>query len=119
MIWSMPGMIDLISFIEAKRLQDAEQEPGSDRAGQRAHAADDDHHEAQHQEVHAQVIVGRQQRRVHHAGEAGDHGGKAEHDGEAAVDVDAEQAHRLAVGHAGADHHAEGGEAQEREDARR
>ena len=41
----------------------------------------------------------------------------AEHDGEATVDVDAQQAHRLAVGHAGADHHAEGGELQEGKDA--
>ena len=46
MIWSMPGMMDLTSFIEAKRLQDAEQEAGSDRAGQRAHAADHHHDEA-------------------------------------------------------------------------
>ena len=49
------------------------------------------------------------------AGHAGDDGGEAEHDGEAALDVDAEQPDRLAVAHAGAHHHAEGGEAQEGE----
>ena len=36
--------------------------------------------------------------------------------GEAALDVDAEQADGLAVAHAGAHHHAEGGELQEGED---
>ncbi len=35
---------------------------------------------------------------------------------EAALDIDAEQADRLAVAHAGADHHAVGGELQEGED---
>ena len=49
-------------------------------------------------------------------GEAGDDGGKTEHDGEAAVDVDAEKPNGFAVGHAGAHHHAEGGEAEESED---
>src|SRR5690606_35315563 len=42
-----------------------------------------------------------------------DDGSEAEHDGEAPVDIDAQQSDGLAVGHAGADHHAEGGELQE------
>src|SRR5690606_5065093 len=97
-------------------LENPEQEAGGDGAGQRAHAAHHDHHEAEHQEVHADMIVRRQERRVHDARHAGDDGGKAEHDGEAAIDIDAEQAHRLAIGHAGAHHHAEGCELEEGED---
>jgi hypothetical protein len=101
--------------MDAKDCRMPSRKPASDRARQRAHAADNDHHEGQHQEVHAHVVVRRQDRRVHHAGDAGDHRGEAEDDGEPALDVDAEQADRLAVGHARAHHHAEGGELQEGE----
>jgi hypothetical protein len=72
-------------------LQDAQQEAGQHGAGQRAHAADHDHHEAQHQEVHAHVVVRRVDRRVHHARQDPRRGRDAEHDGEALVDVDAQQ----------------------------
>ena len=68
---------------------------------------------AQHQEIHAHVIVGRVDRRVHDARKTCDGCGKAEHDGETAIDVDAQQADRLTVCHACAHHHAECGELQE------
>src|SRR5690606_9941946 len=97
-------------------LQDAEQEAGGDRPRQRTHAADNDDDDAQHQEVHAERVARWHQRRVHDTGHAGDDRGQAEHDGETAADVDAEQPDRLAIGHTGADDHAESGEAQEGED---
>jgi hypothetical protein len=49
-------------------------------------------------------------------GKTGHDGRDSEHDGEAALDVDAEQPDSLTVGHACAHHHAEGGELQEGED---
>src|SRR5690606_8069594 len=98
-----------------KGLQDAEQEACRDGARQRAHAADHDHHEGDDEEIHAERVVRRKQRRVHDAGHACDDRRNAEHDGEAPIDVDAEDADRLAVSHAGTHDHAEGGELQEGE----
>ena len=116
MIWSMPGNDVLDPVHRGVAFEDPEQEAREYGAGQAAHAADHDDDEAEHEEIHAHVEVGRVDRGVHRARHASHGGGEAEHQGEAAVNVDAEQAHGFTVCHAGADHHAEGGEAQERED---
>ena len=89
-------LLDLVHRGEA--LQHAQHEPGQHRAAERTHAADHHDDEAQHQEVHAHVVVGTEDRRVHGAGQAGDDSGDAEHDGEAPVNVDTEDADGLAIG---------------------
>ena len=94
---------DLLHLVHRREgLQDAEEEAGKHGAGQRAHAADHHHDEGEDQELHAHAIVGRDDRRIDRSGDAGDDRGKPEDDGEAPLDVDAEEPDRVAVAHAGA-----------------
>ena len=117
MIWSMPGQQSMTSFMDAKAFQNTEHEARQHGAGQRAHAADNNHNELKHKKVHAHVIVGRVDRRVHHTRQTRHRGREAEHDRKALVDVDAEQANGFAVGHTSPHNHPEGGELQEGKDS--
>mmetsp|Transcript_23278 Transcript_23278/g.40216 ORF Transcript_23278/g.40216 Transcript_23278/m.40216 type:complete len:543 (-) Transcript_23278:1165-2793(-) len=99
-----------------KALKDTQEEACKHRAGQRAHAADNNHNKAEDKEIHAHVVVGRVDRGVHHTCETRDRSRYPEHQREPAVDVDAQQLHSFPVGHPGPHNHPKGGELQERKD---
>ena len=80
---------------------------GDEGAADRADAADDDDDEGQDQDVLAHADLHGEDRRLHHAGEAGERGAEAEHQRVEQLDVDAERADHLAIGGAGADQHAD------------
>ena len=96
-------------------LQNAEREARRDRTAQRSHAADDDYHKAEDEEVHAHVIIGAENGRVHDAGKARDNSCDAENNGKAFVDIYTEKSDGFAIGHARAHDHAECRKPQERE----
>ncbi len=62
------------------------------------------------------MIVGRQNRRVHHTRKTRDAGRQCEHHGEPLVDIDAQKANGLTVSHTSAHNHAKRCELKEHED---
>src|SRR4051812_8258347 len=91
----------------AEGVDEADQQRGDERTGDRADAADDDDDEADDEHARSHPGIDRRQRRRDHAGERGKGDAAGEDDAVEAPDVDAEAAHHVAVAGAGADHHAE------------
>ena len=103
----------MTSRIEAKLSRIPSTNPASTAPGKEPMPPTTTTTKLDHEEIHAHVIVGRVDRRVHNARQTRDGSGDAEHDGKAAVDVDAQEANSFTVRHTGTYNHPEGGKLQE------
>ena len=98
---------------DAERLDHRDQHRGDEGAADRAHAADDDHHEDLADQRQVEVEVGRLVRHLQGAAERGEEGAEREHRREEPALVDAERADHLAVLRRGAHEQAPAGSLQQ------